>query len=311
MLAHAPVMPTEVMQTLDPRPGETAIDATAGLGGHAVLLARAVGPTGVLVLNDADPSHLPLAKARVEAEVADGPRVVGLHGNFADLARRVTEAGLSADALLADLGFASPHVDDPARGFSFSREGPLDMRYDPGSPTSAAELVNTLPAGELEQMLREFGEERLARQIAQKITAARGSAPITTTTQLADIVRSAVPASRRDPSGIDPATRTFQALRIAVNDELGALSALLHAVERGASLPPASRWLRPHARVALISFHSLEDRLVKQAFGRLVERGLATYAHGSGGRPDGAGDAEISTNPRARSAKLRAIRLTT
>ncbi len=304
-------MPEPILEALAPQPGEIAVDATAGLGGHAILLAQRVGPEGTLVLNDSDPAHLALARDRIGLELASPPRVVEMHANFAELPRRLAELGIGADCLLADLGFASPHVDDPSRGFSFSREGPLDMRYDRTGATSAADLVNSLPADELAQILREFGEERYAGPIAQKITSARASAPITTTTQLADIVRSAIPSSRRDPSGIDPATRTFQALRIAVNDELGALSALLHAVERGASLPPASRWLRPHARIALISFHSLEDRLVKQSFGSLVERGLARHAHRGGGRPESASDAEISTNPRARSAKLRAITLLT
>lgn len=302
-------MPEEVLRALAPQAGETMVDATVGLGGHAALLAQLLGPTGTLVLNDADPAHLELARERVRAEMPSPPKMVGVHANFAELPRRLADLGLAVDGVLADLGFASPHVDNPARGFSFQREGPLDMRYDQAGTTSAADLVNSLPTGELEQLLWDFGEERLSRLIAQKITSARASAPITTTTQLADIVRSAIPVSRRDPSGIHPATRTFQALRIAVNDELGALSALLHAVERGASLPPASRWLRPHARIALISFHSLEDRLVKQTFATLVDRGLAEFAHGAGGRPAAASDAEISTNPRARSAKFRAIRL--
>ncbi len=302
-------MPAEVLAALAPQPAETIVDATVGLGGHSVLFARAVGADGTLVLNDADPSHLTLAEQRLRDELDALPRLVPLHSNFADLPRRLLELALPADALLADLGFASPHVDNPARGFSFQKEGPLDMRYDPASPTSAAELVNSLPAHELAQILSDFGEERLARQIAQKITVARVSTPITTTTQLANIVRSAIPPSRRDPSGIDPATRTFQALRIAVNDELGALSALLHAVERAASLPPASRWLRPHARIAFLSFHSLEDRLVKQTFSRLVERRLASWAHPDSTRPTAATPPEIAENPRARSAKLRAVRL--
>ncbi len=302
-------MPQEILDALAPEPGETLVDATVGLGGHSVLFARRLGPSGTLILNDADPTHLALAESRIRAEIDAPPRLVPIHANFAELPRRLLELRHPADALLADLGFASPHVDNPARGFSFQKEGPLDMRYDPATPLSAAELVNTLPADELAHILHEFGEERLARSIAQKITVARASAPITTTTQLADIIRSAIPPSRRDPSGIDPATRTFQALRIAVNDELGALSALLHAVERAASLPPASRWLRPHARIAFLSFHSLEDRLVKQTFIPLVQRRLATWAHPDRTRPALAQPPEVASNPRARSAKLRAIRL--
>ncbi len=198
--------------------------------------------------------------------------------------------GLAADAVLADLGFASVQVEDASRGFSFMREGPLDMRYDASVGSSAAELVNGLPEDELASILREYGEEREAGRVS-------------TAQRLAGIVRS---VCGRSGGGIDPATRTFQALRIAVNDELGSLHGLLRAVERAAQSVAAgsASWLAPGGRVAVISFHSLEDRPVKRAFASLVDRGLAcslTRGH------VGPGDAEVEANPRARSAKVRAI----
>jgi 16S rRNA (cytosine1402-N4)-methyltransferase len=210
---------------------------------------------------------------------------------------------------------------DAARGLSFQREGPLDMRFDPSSPVTAAELVESLPEAELARILREYGEEPGARRIARKLVEARSAGPISTTGQLAQLVRS-VAGRRPERGGIDPATRTFQALRIAVNDELGSLTALLEAVRVGArrsrlaetdSPPNATRgadkprsWLRPGARVAIISFHSLEDRPVKRAFAEVVSEGLAVRLTG---KPRAAGEEEVWRNPRARSAKLRAIRI--
>jgi 16S rRNA (cytosine1402-N4)-methyltransferase len=218
--------------------------------------------------------------------------------------------GLTADVVLADLGFASPQVDDASRGLSFMRDGPLDMRLDPTAPVTAAELVATMSESELADMLRDYGEEPAARAIAQKLVSARRASPILTTSRLAEIVRSAVHRPRtpgRRP--IDPATKTFQALRIAVNDELGSLNALLAAVRRGAARAaagPAAAWLRPGARVGIISFHSLEDRPVKQAFAGLVEAGLADDL--SRGHV-GPADMETESNPRSRSAKLRVVRI--
>lgn len=312
--AHIPVMPAEVLEALAPRPGETYADATAGRGGHAALMAARLGPTGTVVLNDLDAGNLEAAEEAVRV-VADPPRVVALRGNFADLPRRMAERGISADMVLADLGFASGQVEDAARGFSFQREGPLDMRLDPGGPITAADLLASMGAEEIEEMLRELGEERHAGRIAQKIVREREQSPITTTSRFAAIVRAAVPFS---PSrSIDPATRSFQALRIAVNDELGSLSMLLEGVERAAA-QSASRatgarpsWLRPGARVGVISFHSLEDRPVKRMFGDLVTRGLAAPAIGGGrqAKPVTASDDEQRANPRSRSARLRAVRL--
>lgn len=312
---HLPVLVDEVVATLDPRRGEVALDCTAGLGGHAAALGLRVGREGTVVLCDLDPANLAAAGARVEG-LAEPPRVLGWYTNFADAPRRVIamgEGGFRADVVLADLGFASNQMDAAERGFSFMREGPLDMRLDPASPVSAAQLVNTLPARELEEIIRDYGEERHARAVAQKLVEARRAEPITTTARLAAIVRSVV-GPRGGGASIDSATRTFQALRIAVNDELGNLHALLEAVERAAKALAAGgeggagqrTWLAPGARVGIIAFHSLEDRLVKRAFAKLVDQGLASALTR---KPIEAGDEETARNPRARSAKFRAVRL--
>ena len=297
---HIPVLLAEVLEALGPRPRECYADCTAGLGGHAAAIAPALRPGGRVILSDLDPGNLARAAAAV-AGAAPGLEVRSFHGNFVSLPRRLAAEGLAADIVLADLGFASCQMDDPARGFAFSREGLLDMRLDPTGPTTAADLVGTLPETELVRILRDYGEEKAARAVARKIVAVRREASIATTAQLAEIVRSVV---RRD-GGIDPATRTFQALRIAVNDELGALEGLLAAVARGAKAQ-GTGWLAAGARVAIVSFHSLEDRMVKRAFGDLVSAGLAEAV---GRQPVTPGEEEVGVNPRARSAKLRAIRL--
>lgn len=301
-----------VLELLAPQPGDIVVDATAGLGGHAAAMAALIGPAGTLVLFDLDAANLQRASARVAA-IEGAPRVITHHASFADAPRTLAAAGLSADVVLADLGFASPQVDDASRGFSFSRDGPLDMRLNPAAPITAAELVNTLPELELAELIRDFGEEPWphAKRIASKIGQSRSTSPISTTAQLATTVRSALPP-RRPGHSIDPATKTFQALRIAVNDELGSLNALLSAVERAASMGlsgavgGARSWLKGGARVGVISFHSLEDRPVKQCFAKLIERGAAAELTR---KPVTADDQELGLNPRARSAKLRVIRL--
>lgn len=302
MSAHKPVLPAECLAILAPAAGETYADCTAGLGGHAALMAPALGPAGTVVLNDADPANLARAEERLRAL---GPRLKVFPGNFAQLPDRMAAEGLSAHAVLADLGFSSNQIDDPARGMSFAHDGPLDMRLDPTLPFSAADLVNTAPERELARILRDYGEERLAGPVARRIVAVRAAGKILTTSALAEIVRAVVP---RSPGGIDPATRTFQALRIAVNDEIGVLDALLAAIERGARAVAAGRagWLAPGARVAIIAFHSLEDRAVKRAFAKLESEGLAELLTDG---PVVAGSEEIGTNPRARSGKLRAVRV--
>jgi 16S rRNA (cytosine1402-N4)-methyltransferase len=217
--------------------------------------------------------------------------------------------GLAADVVLADLGFSSNQVESAERGFSFSRDGPLDMRLDPGAPVTAAELVNTLPERELAELIRDFGEERWAGKIAEKIVQERKREPITTTAQLAAVARLAI-GHRDRSSGIDSATRTFQALRIAVNDEIGRLESLLESIDRaGAQVQAgAATWLSPGARVGIIAFHSLEDRPVKQGFGSMAEKGRVTLLNK---KPIRASDEEVAKNPRSRSAKFRAVRLTT
>ncbi|MCU0688238.1 MAG: 16S rRNA (cytosine(1402)-N(4))-methyltransferase RsmH [Phycisphaerales bacterium] len=345
---HVPVLMQEVLRALrlagaSERVGDagdwTYVDCTAGLGGHAAAVAVAAmhkhtqaSRPGTIILNDLDAGNLQRAQQRVLAAVAEAGgsgggggtsqrvRVLTHRGNFAALANWTQQAVSRGDCapvtmLLADLGFASSQVDDPARGLSFSKDGPLNMRLDPAGPVTAATLIATLNEDQLTQTIRDFGEERHARLVAQRIIEARHRAPITTTGQLASIIRSALASktSRADP--IDPATRTFQALRLAVNDELGNLAGLLddlaHAVEL-ASMRDSARWLAPHARLAIISFHSLEDRPVKQCFDKLIRAGHAAPV-GVDGTPSRkaevitATDAETDTNPRARSAKMRVI----
>lgn len=307
-LDHIPVLAGEVLALLDPQPGEVFVDCTAGLGGHACMIASRIGPEGTIVLNDMDASNLERAKPNVRSALRpDDPGSAEVHtvrGNFSELPRMLGELGLVAHTILADLGFASTQVDDPQRGLSFRFSGPLDMRLDPSMPITAEELVNTLPERELAEIIFRFGEEKQSRRIASKLVAAREVEPITTTDRLAEIVRSAIPASR---GGINPATKTFQALRIAVNDELGSLESLLRsigiALKRNHGGQPS--WIAPGARVGIISFHSLEDRPVKRAMG---EWAAAGWAEPITRKPIEAGDAEVGVNPRARSAKLRGAR---
>jgi len=312
---HIPVLLAETLRALAPAPGETVVDCTAGLGGHARALSEAIGAAGVLVLNDVDEGNLSRASRRVREGLGEGvPRIVEVCGNFSSIARCVAAQGLRAGVVLADLGFSSSQMDDASRGFSFMRDGPLDMRLArrEGSGTagsgieltpSAAELVASLPESELARIIREYGEERNASGIARKIAGARRENPITTTLELARIVRSA--AGRAAPGGIDPATRTFQAIRIAVNDELGNLDALLHAVQGGMGSPARPDWLSSDARIGIISFHSLEDRPVKRMFASLVEAGVAEDVTGGFVGPS---ESEIGSNPRSRSAKLRVVK---
>ncbi len=308
-MRHVPVLLDEVIGLLSPQPGEVYVDCTAGLGGHAAAIAARLAPGGTAILNDVDPGNLARAAEHVRHTAGESVQVIPLQGNFADVPRKLAERGLTADAVLADLGFASSQMEDAGRGLSFSREGPLDMRLDPTLPVTAAELLATTPERELAELLRMYGEEREAGRIARKLVRAREESPITTTGRLAEVVRSAVPR-RFDPSAIDPATRTFQALRIAVNDEIGSLEALLAAVDRAArvNLRGGSSWLRPGARVAVIAFHSLEDRPVKRAMAELESAGLAELLTRG---PVGPSEDEVRTNPRSRSSRLRAVRLVT
>jgi 16S rRNA (cytosine1402-N4)-methyltransferase len=286
--SHIPVLPAEVLHYLDARPGQTIVDATVGAGGHALLLAQRIVPGGRLIGLDQDPRMLAYAERRLQ-----GLPILLRHRNFEDLPAVLRELDVPAvDAVLADLGFASDQLADPSRGLSFQEDGPLDMRLDPTHGEPASALIRRLNEGELADIFWRYGEERYSRRVARKIVEARKKESIATTGQLADLVRSCVPRSRGHRHVIDPATRVFQALRIAVNDELGALERLL------AVLPEC---LRPGGRVAIISFHSLEDRLVKQTFRKSRDVFIELTR-----KPVQASEDEIRNNPRARSAKLRA-----
>ena len=279
---HVPVLPAEAMRLSAPRPGETWVDATVGGGGHTALIAAAVQPNGRVIGLDQDPGMLAAAAPRLA-----GLPVTLVPANFDQLSEVLAGQGIeSVDGVFADLGFSSDQMDDPARGLSFRADGPLDMRLNPAAGQSAADLVNTLSESALADVIYEFGEERFSRRVAKRIVERRKEKRFETTADLADVVRRAVPRS----GGIDPATRTFQALRIAVNDELGALDRLL------ALLPKV---VKPGGRVGIISFHSLEDRRVKRAFKDAAVWRPVTK------KPVEAGDAEVAANPRARSAKLR------
>jgi 16S rRNA (cytosine1402-N4)-methyltransferase len=254
-----------------------------GAGGHAAELARRVGTTGRVIGLDRDPAMLALA-----ATATAGLPVTLVHAAYDELDDVLEDLGIGpVEGLLLDLGLSSDQLAWADRGFSFAADGPLDMRYDPSSPTTAADLVNRLPADRLADLFYQLGEERFSRRIARRIEEARRTGPIRTTGELAVIVRRCVPARR---GAIDPATRVFQALRIAVNDELGRLDRAL------ARLPS---WLKPGGRAAIISFHSLEDRRVKHAFRENPQLHVLTK------KPIEATDDEVRQNPRARSAKLR------
>lgn len=283
---HVSVLSAEVLALLSPQPGQVFVDATVGAGGHACLIAERLGATGRLIGLDQDAAMLALARPRLE-----GLPVTLLQRNFAFLPEVLRELQLEAvDGVLADLGFASDQMEAVERGLSFQQSGPLDMRLDPAEGETAADLLNRLSERDLANLIYEYGEERFSRRIARRIVEARQQAPLETTEQLAELVRRCVPRSK-GRHRIDPATRTFQALRIAVNDELGALDRLLEALPR---------CVRPGGRVALISFHSLEDRRVKQTF-----RNCAVWQELTR-KPVQASEDEVQANPRARSAKLRA-----
>ncbi len=298
---HAPVMLEPVLAAMALEPGDSALDCTAGRGGHAEAIARTVGQAGRLILCDLDPENLDFAASR--AREAGSCEIRTLSGSFARAPRDLRREDLRVHAVFADLGVASTQIDRPERGFSFHSDGPLDMRMDPSSPISAADLVATSSESELTRIIGEFGEEPYAGRIARKIVRFRDDSPIHTTAELAGLVREAY-GSRAASSRNHPATRTFQALRIAVNDELGALDGLLRQIEEAAKAIAGNRstWLEPGARVAFLTFHSLEDRLVKRAFATLARRGLGTVAARTPMTPS---ESEIATNPRSRSAKLR------
>jgi 16S rRNA (cytosine1402-N4)-methyltransferase len=299
---HTPVLLDEVLAGLAVRPDGRYCDATFGRGGHTAAILGALGPAGRLVAIDRDPEAIRAGLQRFAAEA----RLTLVQGSFGSLEERVRTAGFEGelDGVLLDLGVSSPQLDEAARGFSFMQDGPLDMRMDNESGQSAAQWLAKAGEREIADVIRGLGEERFARRIARAIVATRAAAPITRTAALAALVAEAVPT--REP-GKHPATRTFQAIRIHVNGELDALES---------ALPQAVRLLAPGGRLCVISFHSLEDRIVKR-FIRREEQGDPVYA----GLPNVpvharprlkrvggavmAGEAEVRANPRARSAVLR------
>ena len=290
MTGHVPVLREEVLALLQPRPGGHYLDATVGLGGHAEAVLQASAPSGMLLGVDRDGEALALARQRL---APFGPRVSLIPGRYEELAD-LPGIGKAYDGILFDLGASSLQLDSAERGFSFGREGSLDMRMDRSTGQTAADLVNRLSERDLADLIFRWGEERWSRRIARAIVTARQQAPIRTTTELASIVAGAVPR-RAWPRHIHPATRTFQALRIVVNDELTGL---------GPALEAAVGLVRPGGRVAAISFHSLEDRIVKQTWRRLESSRQARVLTK---HPITPGEAEVAGNPRARSAKLRAV----
>jgi len=302
---HVPVLANEVRESLGVQPGETVVDATFGAGGHAALLAGALQGRGKLIAIDRDPTARTYFE-RFEKHASVQSRL--LRGDFSVVLPQLAENGVQADAILLDLGVSSMQLDRPERGFSYSVDAPLDMRMDTSQDLTAADIVNEWPERELVTIFRKYGEERYAKQIVRAILRTRTEHPFERTGELVDTIKSSIPAPARFGEG-HPAKRVFQALRIAVNDELGSLEA---------ALPAALAMLRPGGRLAVISFHSLEDRIVKH-FLREKERGctcppdfpVCVCGHepelrAIERRPVRPTAAEIAANPRSSSARLRA-----
>ena len=296
---HVPVMPAECLAALELKPGQTAVDCTLGYGGHSALMLRAVGPEGRLIAFDLDPANLPPASDRLSAV---GPNFTLRPGNFAGISQALGELGVTeVHAVLADLGMSSMQVDDRERGFSFMRDGPLDMRMDPTRGATAADLLRTLTEDEFAAAFAELGDEPQAARIAAAICDRRARAPFETTLDLRAVIEWAAPVEvlrgpGRTPARkqrLLPATRVFQALRILVNRELASLSALLRT---------APYLLAPGGTLAVLSFHSGEDRLVKSALRAGLEAGTYATTSEAALRPS---EEEKLANPRGRSAKLR------
>jgi 16S rRNA (cytosine1402-N4)-methyltransferase len=300
---HEPVLAAEVIALLNPQPGARCIDCTVGGAGHTALLLDATAPDGTLLGLDADPAAIRRSAARLPEAVAQG-RLTLVQAPFRTLTQVAAQAGFTAvDAILLDLGLSSFQLQTSERGFSFAADGPLDMRFDPLQGPSAADIVNEWPEEELANLIYRYGEEHRSRAIARTIVRRR---PITTTAELAKVVEQAVGGRRG--SRIHPATQTFQALRIAVNDELEQLHE---------TLPQCLGLLKPGGRLAVISFHSLEDRVVKQWMVQQARTWTPDPMLPQGGRPHDpelslvtrkpvtASEAEVAQNPRSRSAKLR------
>jgi 16S rRNA (cytosine1402-N4)-methyltransferase len=305
-IGHRPVLLHPLIQSLQPRPGQTFIDGTLGAGGYVAAFLERVSPGGRILAIDRDPAAVAVARRRFAAESG----VIVEHGDFAEMESIAAKHGIgvgSVDGVTLDLGISSVQLDDPTRGFSFRHDSPLDMRIDPGEGKSAADIVNDWSEADLTALIRTYGEERFARTIAAAVVRRRSDQPITTTAQLREIVERSIPR-RFWPKRIHPATRTFQALRIEVNHELESLNSGLQA---------AIRILRPGGRLGVVSFHSLEDTIVKNALHVSAQNCLCppqqthcTCAHRASLlllsrkaiKPDAA---ELAANPRARSARLR------
>lgn len=305
---HRPVLLEETIRLLAPRPGQRFLDMTLGGGGHTRRLLEAVGETGRVVGLDRDGELLAGTEAALRREGYGPDRFEARHTSFADIATRFGEEELRGfDGFLADLGVASPHFDDRARGFGFKDAGPLDMRFDRSGGRTLEERLGEWTEDELRRILKDFGEERYATRIARAVKAEWEAGRLTDTAALADTIRNAYPARARRLSPLDAATRSFQALRIAVNDELG-------EAQRG--LKETLRAMRPGARLAVIGFHSLEDRLAKRLFRTLSEGEVDDFGHRTPvareltRKPVRAGEDEVATNPRARSARLRVLEKT-
>jgi 16S rRNA (cytosine1402-N4)-methyltransferase len=292
---HAPVLFEEAIDFLHVRPGATVVDCTLGLAGHAAGIAKLLGAEGHLIGFEWDTEALRLAKEKLDKVCGElgsqAPRVTLIDQAFSSIARHLQPA--SVDGLIADFGVSSLQLDEAQRGFSFMADGPLDMRHDQRSELTAAQVVNEANERELADLIYKYGEERRSRRIARAVVHGR---PITTTGQLARIVKSAAHTSQHEK--IHPATRTFQALRIYVNRELDEIQALLEA---------APKLLKPSARLVVISFHSLEDRIAKDSLREGAGHGIWKILTK---KPVTAGEEELQRNPRARSAKLRAAERT-
>ncbi|RRF91293.1 MAG: 16S rRNA (cytosine(1402)-N(4))-methyltransferase RsmH [Coriobacteriaceae bacterium] len=312
---HIPVMLSEVLAELDPKPGEVVCDCTLGGAGHSVEMAKRIQPDGLSIGIDQDDMALEAAARRFEGEVP-GAEHRFLKGNFGSLDELLVKAEVpGVDCFLFDIGVSSPQLDIPERGFSYHEDAPLDMRMDPGNNTlTAAEVINHYNEADLARVLRVYGDEKFASRIAHQVVLRREKAPIETTLELVDVIKQAIPAAARRHGG-HPARKTFQALRIEVNHELDVLDKGLRA---------AVRWANPGGRICVISYHSLEDRVVKHVFSEMSQGcicppdlpvcvcGHVPIVRVRTKKPIVASDDEVARNPRARSALMRvAVRLDT
>lgn len=309
---HIPVMLEEVLETLSPSDGDTVCDCTLGGAGHSLELGRRCSPSGLLIGIDQDDLALKVAGERIRANIPE-VKSIQLKGNFSELDSLLQQAEVpGVDCFLFDLGVSSPQLDIASRGFSYNEDAPLDMRMDPRNNTlTAAEVINHYTEAGLTRVLRVYGEEKWAARIAKTVVRQRAKAPVETTLQLVDIVKQAIPAADRRQGGHHPARRTFQALRIEVNHEMDALKQGLEA---------AVRWLNPGGRICVISYHSLEDRIVKDLFRELSQTctcppGLPVCVCGcvpvlelQERKPRVPKPEEVERNPRSRSAKIRSAR---